>query len=174
MPCVTCDLPLQKIPFKPEWKHLADLTFADPDFGILGRIDILLGVDVFAAVMRQGRRTGKPGSPSAFETEFGWILAGETNTCTSHLSVTAHHVSIVTGDDLLRKFWEIEEQPNEHTSLSPEERSVVEQFKQNHHRTKDGRFVVPLPKKPQAKSLGESRSQAVRRFLSLERSLHSR
>ena len=33
---------------------------------------------------------------------------------------------------------------------------------------------MPLPKKPQAKPLGESRTQAVRRFLSLERSLHSK
>ena len=35
----------------------------------------------------------------------------------------------------------------------------------------DGRFVVPLPKKPDPPSLGESRSQAVRRFLSLKCSL---
>lgn len=33
---------------------------------------------------------------------------------------------------------------------------------------------MPLPKKPDARPLGESRSQAVRRILSLERSLHSK
>ena len=37
-----------------------------------------------------------------------------------------------------------------------------------------GRFMVPLPKKPHTKPLGESRSQAVRSFLSLERSLHGK
>ena len=47
----------------------------------------------------------------------------------------------------------------------------IQHFEENHHRTKEGRFVVPLPKNPQAKPFGESRSQAVRRFLSLERSL---
>ena len=57
------------------------------------------------------------------------------------------------------------------TSLSPEERFVVEHFETNHRRDPDGRFVVPLPKKPDLKPLGESRSQAVRRFLSLEKSL---
>lgn len=43
-----------------------------------------------------------------------------------------------------------------------------------HRRTTDGRFIVPLPKKPHAPSLGESRSHAVWRFLSLERSLHAK
>ena len=71
VPRVTCDLPLQPIPFKTEWSHLTDLTLADPDFGRPGRIEILLAVDVFAEVVRQGRRAGRPGSPSAFETDFG-------------------------------------------------------------------------------------------------------
>ena len=47
----------------------------------------------------------------------------------------------------------------------------------NHRKSKDGRFVVPLPCKPGAKGLGdigESRTQAVGRFLSLERYLHSK
>ena len=57
-------------------------------------------------------------------------------------------------------------------SLSPEERSVVEHFQANHSRDRSGRFIVPLPKKPDAKHFGESCSQAVRRFLPLEHSLH--
>ena len=93
MPRVTCDLPLQPTPFKPEWTHLSDLTLADPDFGVPGRIDLLLGIDVFTQVIRQGRRTGVPGSPSAFETMFGWVLAGETNICMSNLSVVSYHTS---------------------------------------------------------------------------------
>ena len=38
---------------------------------------------------------------------------------------------------------------------------------------KDGTITVPLPKKTDVNPLGESRSQAVRRFISLERSLHN-
>ena len=48
----------------------------------------------------------------------------------------------------------------------------MQHFKDNHSQTEDGRFIVSWPKKPHVKVLGESRSQAVRRFLSLERSLH--
>ena len=71
VPHVTCDLPLHPVPFDLEWKHLADIPLADPDFGHPGRIDLLLGVDIFVEVLRQGRRIVPPGSPSAFETEFG-------------------------------------------------------------------------------------------------------
>ena len=151
-------------------------NMADPDFGRPGRIDILLGVDVFVEVLRQGWRIGPPGSPSAFETEFGWVLAGNINSHTPSRLITSHHTctSFVTGDEILCKFWEIEERPNDQTSLSPEERNVVQHFKENHSRTTDGRFVVPLPKRQHTKPIGESRSQAVKRFLSLERSLHSK
>ena len=174
VPRVTCDLPSQPVPFKTEWSHLADLALADPDFGRPGKIDLLLGVEVFSEVVHQGRRSGMPGSPSAFETDFGWVLAGETSMHFSHLSLLTHHTTINVGDDLLRKFWEIEEQPSEYSSLSPEERSVVEQFQKHHSRASDGRFIVSLPKKPQMKPLGESRLQAVRRHKSLERALRSR
>lgn len=174
VPRVTCDVPLQHIPFKTEWSHLADLTLADPDFGQPGKIDLLLGVDIFAEVVRQGRRIGITGTPSAFETDFGWVLAGETSTYVSHFSLTTFHTSLATEDDLLKSFWEIEEQSSDISSLSLEERSAVQHFERHHSRNESGQFIVPLPKRPQAKQIGESRSQAVRRFRSLEKSLHAR
>ena len=151
------------------------LSLADPDFGRPGRVDLLLGVDIFVEVMRQGRRTGVPGSPTAFETDFGWVIAGQTTISSGKQDIASHHSTMmVTGDELLQRFWEVEENPRSQCNFSPEEQSVVKHFMENHHRSSDGRFVVPLPKKPQVKPLGESRSQAVRRFLSLERSLISK
>lgn len=44
---VTCDLPVHPVPFDLSWKHISDLTLADPSFSQPGRIDLLLGVDVF-------------------------------------------------------------------------------------------------------------------------------
>ena len=121
-----------------------------------------------------GRRTGPVGTPVAFETKFGWVLTGRTDGIKISSSATSHHVATLSGDDLLRKFWEIEECPGKASNHSPEESAVVKHFHDNHRKKEDGRFVVPLPKNTQAKSLGESRSSAVRRFLSLERSLHSK
>ena len=177
MPRVTCDLPLQTTPFKPEWTHIAYLTFADPDFGQSDKIDLLLGVDVFAQVICHGRRRGPPGSPSAFETEFGWVLAGETESCVSHTSfscIVTHHSTVATGDEILQRFWETEDRPGDQSNLSVQERCVVEHFKQHHSRTKEGQFMVPLAKKSPPLVIGESRSQAVRRFQLMECSLNAK
>ena len=165
VPRVTCDLPFHPVSF--DSSHF--LTQISDVLEELNR----LGVDVFVEALCQGRRFGPPGSPTAFETEFGWVLAGRLDSNTPKHG-TSHHASFIAGDDLLCRFWEIEENPNSEVCLSSEEQSVVQHFKETHHRNEAGRFVVPLPKKPRAKPLGESRSQAVRRFLSLERSLHSK
>ena len=113
--------------------------------------------------------------PLALKTQFGWVLTGRTNThSVSLLSVASHHSTVTSGDKILRMFWEIEENPKDFSNLSTEERLVVRHFKETHSRSESGRFVIPLPNNPQNKSLGESRSQAVRRFITLERSLYSK
>ena len=175
LPRVTSDLPQKPVSLNADWSHLSGLHLADPTFGRPGKIDILLGIDVYAAVLLHGRRNGPHGSPVAFETRFGWVLAGGIQSSNlSYCTVSSHHTSVASTDELLRKFWEIEEKSHSPTNLSPEERTVVKQFQENHRRTNTGRFIVPLPRKSQAKDIGESRTQAVRRFLTLERSLHSK
>ena len=173
VPRVTCDLPLCPIPFSLKWSHISGLQLADPDFGVPSKIDLLLGAEVFASVVLHGRRSGPPGSPTAFETKFGWALTGNTNTSAVTSSIATYHVSVLTGDDLLRKFWELEEKTPT-TLYAPEERAVIQHFQSHHRRSADGRFVVPLPRKLDANPLGESRSQAVRRFIGFERSIHSK
>ena len=125
-------------------------------------------------MIHQGRWCGPQGSPVAFETEFGWVLAGNASSCAPTQQATVHHVSLLTGDDLLRQFWEIEEKPKSDTTMTPEERTALQHFRAHHSHLADGRFIVPLPRKPSISPLGESRSQAVRRFLSFERSLHAK
>ena len=155
------------------WNDIDNLSLADPDFGRPGKID-LLGVDVFTEALLHDRRVGVPGSPITFKTVFGWILAGPTSNHTPESIVASHHTLMITSDDFLQQFWEIEEETKPKLNLSPEEKFVVNHFEVTHCRTSDGRFIVPLPKKPSPPSLGESCSQAVRRFLSLERLLRSK
>ena len=172
---IMCDLPTHKVSMQPTWKHLSGLQLSDPEFGKPDRIDLLFGVDVFSEVMKHIRRRSAQGSPTAFETTLGWVLAA------SHVPQIIHshhaillHTSALSGDELLRKFWEIEEQVNNTAFLSAEEFYVTKHFEEHHARTADGKFIVPLPMKQEAGILGESRSTAVKRFLSLERSLNSK
>ena len=176
VPQVTCDLPTHPIKYDPsKWTHLSDISLADPDFDTPGRIDILLGVEVFVEALLHGRRIGPVGSPMAFETEFGWVLAGRTDSSLPSINhVTSHHMALLNGDDILQKFWELEEPPLSDASMTMEERLVTKHFVENHSCKLDGRFTVPLPKRPDFRPLGESRSQAVCRFTSLEHSLHSK
>ena len=58
----------------------------------------------------------------------------------------------------------MEDSPLSGTTLSPEECSAVQHFKVNHTHTKEGRFVVPVPKRENVKHLGEFRSQALHFF----------
>ena len=104
VPRVTCDLPLHPIPFNIRWKHLEDITLSDPQFGRPRRINLLLGVDVFVVILMHGWWTGPPGAPIAFETLFGCVLARKTDANISDYNIVSHHVSFITGDDLLRKF----------------------------------------------------------------------
>ena len=54
VPRVTCDLP--EISLSRKWEHLDGLQLADPEFGKPGNIEVLLGVEIFVDVIRQGRR----------------------------------------------------------------------------------------------------------------------
>ena len=80
---------------------------------------------------------------------------------------------MTSADDLLRRFWEVEDPALQQPIFSAEEKTVVKHFEQTHTRDEVGRFVVPLPIKEDAYPLRETRALAVRRFLSLEHSLRS-
>ncbi len=134
---------------------MTGLHIADLNFGLPGRIDLLLGIDIYADVVLQGRRDGPPGSPIAFETKFGWVLAGKINALpTPQEMVAVHHIAVFSGDDILRKFWELEESPKIESNFSPPDRAVIHHFNESHARSEDGRFVVSLPKKPSRKTPG--------------------
>ncbi len=174
LPKVTSDLPVHPVPYDQKWHHLSGISLADPDFGSPGKVDLLLGVDVFGDVLRHGRRSGPSGSPTAFETRFGWVLAGAISGEMPLSRVISNHVTALSTDDLLRRFGETEELSSGRPPHSVDEQRVVTHFQKEHRRDDTGRFVVPLPLKMDAGILGESRSTAVRRFFSLERSLRSK
>ena len=57
---------------------------------------------MFAEVLQQGRRIGIPGSPTALETMFGWVLAGSPKAIVSKNYVVTLHTSLLSADNVLR------------------------------------------------------------------------
>ena len=106
---VPSDLPLHPIPFNLKWKHLSGLQLADPVFGQPRKIDILSGSKFLLKCCSTGGGLDHLNLPSCSETKFGWVLAGRTDAGAIDGHITTFHTSLVSGDDLLRKFWEIEE-----------------------------------------------------------------
>ena len=86
------DLPLEPIPVALKWGHLSDLKLAYPNFRTQARIDMLLhvGAEVFSSILRDGRRAGPRGTPSALNTCFGWVLFGKIDGRTDVVDVAKH------------------------------------------------------------------------------------
>ena len=76
LPKVIIKLPNSSVPFNIEWKHLQGLQLDDQQFGVPDSVNIIVGVDIFSHVMLHGRWQGPPGSSTALQTQFVWVLTG--------------------------------------------------------------------------------------------------
>lgn len=153
------------------WFSIRNLSLADPKFNSPGSIDALLGADLFGHFIREGRIEGHSGLPSAYNTIFGWVLLGKT-ACelavpTSYSFLISFEESI---DSTLRKFWELEKVP-ESNSFSSEDAKCEDLFVKTVSRDQTGRYTVQLPFREQEPTFHNSRSIALRRFLSMEKRL---
>lgn len=156
-------LDVSKIAIPPNIK-LADPTFFEP-----GKVDLLLGADLFWNLICNGQIALGKNKPVLQKTRFGWIVSGPIGMNPTKSVVC--HFSQNTEKEIqmqLTRFWELEECPKQ-KPLSKEEVACEAHFVENVERSNDGRFVVALPLKESLEKLGESYDQAERRFLALER-----
>ncbi|CAL8068951.1 unnamed protein product [Orchesella dallaii] len=151
-----------------DWMHLNGLQLADPHYFQPGNIDILHGADYTGSVMLEGIRKGKRNTPIGQLTMFGWVLSG-TVPLEQQRIIHAHHVTI-EAEDILQKFWEIEEIPTV-KHLSPVEQQCEDHFKATYSRRDDGKFEVELPFNSKLEQLGNSKNIAINRLKQVERRL---
>lgn len=164
---------IPSIPLNPRIRsRYSALQFADPSFDRPGRIDFLLGADVYNQIfMDEGRVHHVSGFPSAFETSLGWIFVGPTTH--DHTPVSQTILTVRTEpslDKLLHQFWSVEE-PVIQPAPFTEEQKCEELFVRTTQRDESGRYIVSFPFKSDPHLLGGSRTMAVSRFLNLERKL---
>ena len=74
-------------------------------------------------------------------------------------------------DQLLQRFWEMQDLSEEKTAVTSDEKQAMDHFVQNTTRNDDGRYCVCLPRCENPPILGQSRKNALRRYLANERSL---
>ena len=112
---VTGDIPAQETEPVNDLPHLSGLGLADPTFHLPGKVDILLGSEVYPQLMMQEPMiTGNSSEPAALQTIFGWAIIGPVRSKDSHSQQISTQCSqtITTNEDLdtlLSFFWNSEE-----------------------------------------------------------------
>jgi hypothetical protein len=165
LPKVTGRIPSVKFTTR-NWPHIQGLQLADQTYHTPGPIDVLLGADQVAAVFEAGKRSGQRNTPTALETIFGWVLMGRVAS-ESTTEVRIHHCQV---EQILQKFWEVEDMPKV-KHYTKEEKACEEHFVKTVSRKPDGRYVVRLPTKDCISKLGESRNTALKRLQQVQRRL---
>ena len=175
---VTCDLPPEPICPVTDLPHLMGLQLADTTYHLPGRIDFLLGADLAPQIMV--KQLLRSGAPIAQATQFGWAISGPVkrlNSSSAPIPSCHHHIQSTEPrlDNLLSQFWVVEQEEEEELPLSVTEAKVQQHYSDTVvYSSSDCRYQVTLPKKPDVQPLGDSRDQAVSRYLSNERSILKR
>ncbi|XP_025264298.1 uncharacterized protein LOC112637853 [Camponotus floridanus] len=124
------------------WPHIRGLPLADPQYLDRDSIEILLGADVYSAILQDGLRKGGKDEPIAQKNSLGWILSGG-HRATTQSSHAAHQCTIDRQlTDLVQLFWEQEKENTAPVALTPEERRCEDIFVREHSRTTAGRYIL--------------------------------
>lgn len=146
------------------------ISLADPDFHIPRSVDILLGAGPTVAILQTGRIKLNSDASDLFlqKTKLGWVVVGEVK-----IENRANHVTckLTNLNQLIERFWQVEEISNGAIKATDESR-CEKHFLETTTRQTSGRYVVRLPFRHDPIELGDSRSQALRRFYALQNRLN--
>ncbi|XP_021960711.1 uncharacterized protein LOC110856534 [Folsomia candida] len=195
---LTSTTPLE--PFDTDkWDHLKGLPLADPDYNNPDEIDILLGTSFVDKIMRGRKIEGEEGTPSAYLTEFGYVIQGSMTVpsegCITHLNTTrtvqreleenrlphnstkeSRHIpphqrpTDAPPDFHLQRFWETEEPPIQ-VPLTPMDEFCEDHYQTTTVRLPNGQYQIRWPFIAEPELLGSSYQMAHSRWLSMERRL---
>ncbi|XP_008180522.1 uncharacterized protein LOC103308610 [Acyrthosiphon pisum] len=147
------------------------IEFGDPHFDTPGPIEFLVGADIYANIFGNcSRIIHTPGLPSAYETLFGWIIIGQSTVNTSSSPVSLLLMAETSIDNMLCKFWELEE-PTKSTLPFTDDQKCEDHFNRTTKRDSTGRYSVSFPFRMNPSHLGDSHAMALSRFYTLERKL---
>lgn len=163
---------LPTVPIDTSAWDLSNVILADPQFHTPAKIDLVIGSEAFWEVHTGHKVSLGKDLPWISETPFGWVVSGSAPNAT-HCIPQICNLSAADErlEASLRKFWEMETIPSDLVQFTDENR-CEELYAATTTRDTTGRYIVRLPRVENAEVvLGESKSIADRRFLSLERRL---
>ncbi|KAJ8928836.1 hypothetical protein NQ314_018543 [Rhamnusium bicolor] len=143
---VTDRLPTTKIPVK-SLSYLRHIQLADEQFYEPSKIDGIIGASLFLHILGNSKVVGPPNLPMAVQTSLGYIVMGNVPTPTiMEVANSQTFCSIIKPslEQILHKFWEIEEIPAPPV-LNQEDAECENIFITTTTREETGRFTVALP-----------------------------
>ncbi|XP_014229554.2 uncharacterized protein LOC106654274 [Trichogramma pretiosum] len=152
----------------------AGLKLADYNIKAADKVDVIIGADLFPALIKGGLRKRADSTLIAQATELGWILTGATDArptaAQKSPTIASHTIGVDTElHELMERFWQQEDVAPVSTAFTKEEQECEEHFVATHRRDEHGRYIVRLPFKGDAAKLGDSRLVAQRTLQRMER-----
>ncbi|GFY15691.1 uncharacterized protein TNCV_1283361 [Trichonephila clavipes] len=160
---ITDFIPQKALEINSDFSNFVEL--ADSKFNVPGKIDLLLGANIFYELLKPERIKIKDSQLLLVNSVFGYIVTGNLDA----INETKVHCGLIRDEDLnknLEKFWKLEE--IEKPIVKNKERLICEEHYVNtHFRTKEGKYVVSMPLKKEPSCLGNSKDIALKRLGSL-------
>lgn len=156
-----------------DWIIPKNIRLADPQFNRPEGIDVLIGADVYYNLLSVGQICGSDRYPTLQNTVFGYVVSGKKSTDYGSATYQCNFAteSKVPLERQIEQFWQLEQVPALVKSKSQEDEACERHFTENVSRSVDGRYIVALPFRDDAASLGNSMQMARQRFYNIERKL---
>ncbi|GBP98390.1 hypothetical protein EVAR_72628_1 [Eumeta japonica] len=144
--------------------YLNDLPLADFKYYKPANIDLILGSDLFARILRHKTVSRGTTEPVAVETLLGYLVLGEAPVINSAIGNTCRSFCAYEQiETRLNKFFELEEVPDV-SLLTPEENECELIYSSTVKRESSGRYVTVIPFKGDPNTLGDSLQSATRSY----------
>nr|XP_029714031.1 uncharacterized protein LOC115258130 [Aedes albopictus] len=137
-PRITGDLPVKSFDVS-EWPISSDQMLADPTFNHRGRVDMLIGAEIFWKLLEDGQYELGPNLPTLKNTKLGWIAGGAIASSTKVVARTfCETIDDEPLIELLKGFYKVEACDELRLPPTADDDMCVEHFQRTHQRTDDG------------------------------------
>ncbi|GFX20185.1 uncharacterized protein TNCV_1437451 [Trichonephila clavipes] len=156
-------IPQKALEINSDFSNFVEL--ADSNFNVPGKIDLLLGANIFYELLKLERIKIKDSQLLLVNSVFSYIVTGNLDS----INETKVHCGLIRDEYLnktLEEFWKVEEV--EEPIVKNKERLICEEHYANtHFRIKEGKYVVSMPLKKEPSCLDNSKDIALKRLGSL-------